>query len=224
MLSKNIFLLAHMRSRSTLLMNILMANPQIWGMGETNAKYDTRLKLEWMKLKNSIHHKRFFSRKDYFIDQINHNRKTPYPDKIITRTSKVIFLLREPQASIQSILKLTRKHYTPWTIVEATKYYQERLEFLKKLYSKLNSINTFIIQSNDLINKKESVLLDLSSFLKLQNPLEPKYNISEFTGTRGDPSINIYNKEILSKTGQTTQQISLPKDLYLLFDSFWKVL
>jgi hypothetical protein len=64
----------------------------------------------------------------YTVDQINHDRFTPSLELLGDDRVRCIFLIRDPNETIQSIIHLTRAFYRPWTVREAVDYYSRRLE------------------------------------------------------------------------------------------------
>lgn len=49
-----LFVMGHMRSRSSLLTHILLSHPTMLGLGESNAIYESNLKLLYMKSKTLL--------------------------------------------------------------------------------------------------------------------------------------------------------------------------
>lgn len=190
--TRYVFVLAHMRSGSTLLSHILMSNHDILGFGERNAYYHTKEDLEILRLKTYCYHKIFLKSQRYFLDQINHNKFIGNADFLNNPSIRKIFLIREPVASISSMVNVLGKYYGT-TLDQAVNYYVDRLsgicEYANALTDKKYAI---FITYHDLIYNTQSTLLNLQDFLGLATELSENYEKFDFTGKRGDPGPNIH--------------------------------
>lgn len=204
-----------MRSRSTLLNHILMTNPDIIGLGETNAIYDSWIKYHWMKGKCKAINGVFNSRKKIFVDQINHNSKTPNSSILLSSNLMILVLVRNPEDSIRSILRLTSTFYSSWTEEQAAKYYLERLHFLLKVLNSKMNPKPIIIDSDTIINNSKTELLMLSKHLSLNHVLSEEYKIFDFTGISGDPTEKIHLGEITSIQNNFEKPLQLDLEEHL---------
>src|SRR5881397_3756704 len=134
-----VFIMGHMRSGSTLLLHILLTNPELIGCGERNALYRSSEDLDKLEIAARISQRAPFRRVRYAVDQINHDRLTPSLELLRDERVRCIFLMREPIATIQSIVNLTRTFYDPWTAQRAVDYYSERLQTLAHYAANLGS-------------------------------------------------------------------------------------
>lgn len=210
--------MGHMRSRSSLLCHILMSNKDIIGIGESNLVYDSRISFLKLILKSKYYNNQFFVAPKYYVDQINHNQKTPTKDLILIDNSKFIFLIRNPIDSINSLQKLTKEFYKPWPIEKCVNYYNSRLSYILALFPKIKT-EYIIIDSDNLIQNTDLSLLNISKYLSLDQQLTENYNLFSFTGKHGDPSENISAGKILVK-GKSTSMLNIDlKQSYSLYHS-----
>jgi hypothetical protein len=209
--TKYLFILSHMRSRSTLLSHILGSNPDICGYAELHRSYRGSMSLLKMRAILSADTKDILENK-YLLDKILHNYSIS--KKIFELVNpKIIYLVRNPENTIKSIINMGRttelKKYQDPT--EATKYYCNRLSLLEEQIRK-NRADFFFIDSKDLIHRTDHVLLSLQDWLKLKQPLSRYYKIFRNTGTPGygDRSQKIMSGKISRTKGYP--EINIPLD------------
>src|SRR5580658_6689096 len=99
-----LLLLGHMRSGSTLLLHLLMTNPEVSAMGERGAVYASRADLARLTIAARIARRSPFRRLRYVVDQVNHNQLTPNSRLVQDPRIRILFLLRRPERTIASIL------------------------------------------------------------------------------------------------------------------------
>ena len=119
-----VFILGHVRSGSTLLAHILANHPNFVGAGESHISYRTADDLPKLVLQTCKSLHRPILRETYVVDQINH----PYVTNEVLvsgRVYKCIILIREPEATLKSIMKLLKCQEQ-----EALDVYISRLETL----------------------------------------------------------------------------------------------
>lgn len=205
--------MSHMRSRSTLLNHLILAQNNFHSLGESNKIYSSNYDLFKMRLKSRLKSTTILPLRSAFIDQINHNEKTPNPE-LIYKGGKAIFLVRNPLETFESIRLLTKNYYQEWQHKRIEDYYLQRLNFLIKLKKK--HPNCMAINSDDLINDSATSLKNLSQFLELSQPLTANYPTQYFTGVSGDPSNNIRQQQIIhTKNAEYSYEIN--KTCYYLF-------
>jgi hypothetical protein len=203
-----LFIMGHMRCGSTLLLHILLTNPRLIGYGERNAAYLSNEDLDKLELAARIAQRAPFRDAGYAVDQINHDRFTPSPDLLGNERVRCVFLIRDPQPTIQSIVSLTQTFYEPWTIARAVDYYTLRLQTLAG-YAKSMGREMLSLTYDELVDETPSMLRRLESFLCLREKLREEYAIQRFTGTRGDPSEHIHAGRIVRNRG--TPSVEIPK-------------
>jgi hypothetical protein len=192
-----VFILGHVRSGSSLLAHILANHPDIVGAGETHICYQTQADLPKLVLRTCELLHRPFLGETYVVDQINH----PYVsnDVLLARQLyKSIILIREPEATIRSIMTLFKCQER-----EALEIYIRRLEELTR-YGPLLGDRALLVQYGDLIDRTDETLTALTRFLGLDSPLTPNYATHRMTGRmegNGDPSDNIKAGQIIRTAG-----------------------
>ncbi len=185
-----IFVMAHMRSGSTLLTHILSSHPEVAGYSESNYTYRSARQLkEHIRAVHYIQRDLKFCER-YVVDQINHNEYTPDFTWLVERGVKFIFLIREPRESLSSIIKL--KEPFGWGEQQAAQYYIKRLRFLVACAQQcpLERLPLFVTY-HDLIDNTSGVLKALQNFTGVQSAFSEKYSVTHTTGKQGDPSSNI---------------------------------
>jgi hypothetical protein len=211
--AKYIFMLSHMRSRSSLLSHILGSNEAICGYSELHYSYPKKsslLKMHvelYQDLSCNLNGK-------YLFDKLLHNSMV-LSDEVINHTNaKLVFLLREPESTVKSIINMGdltgESNYKNQSI--AFEYYCGRVKQLLE-YAKKNN-NIFFVNSDELVKTPEKILPKLSSWLELGQELSQHYDTFNRTGAvgAGDPSKNIKEGKII----QTTKHDSIELDASLL--------
>ena len=179
---KIIFILSHMRSGSSLFSHILNSNPEIIGYGETHINYQSEADLKALQFKVYWQLKNPQMCHTYILDKILHDHKIVNTDILRSPHIYTIFLIREPQKTLASILDIK----PDWSEEKAVKYYCDRLETLGD-YAKIigDTRSYFFLTYDQLINGSEQVFLDLQKFLKTASGFSEEYQILKTTGKRG---------------------------------------
>jgi len=212
---RNLFLLGHMRSYSSVLSHILGSHPQINGYCETHTKYRTYFDL-W-KLHRRV-------RKltgealtgDYVLDKILHDY--PMTRSILNSSrTRAIVLVRRPRETVRSIIEMGLIHspvawHRDFELV--ARYYETRLAGLLLLTEALRGRVVFLAAETLLANTRE-VLDQLGVFLELQTPLQTEYRRFAHTGELGfgDPSKAISTGRITATARESRTAVSLPRPL-----------
>ncbi|UCF20545.1 MAG: sulfotransferase domain-containing protein [Gemmatimonadota bacterium] len=203
-----VFLLAHMRSGSTLVSHILSSHPLVLGCGERNATYASPRDLDRLEADARYTRRQFLHSYRYVIDQINHTRFLPAEELLNHPRVSKIFLIREPRDSIASMADVLGRHYGT-TVDEAVAYYLERLQALARYSELLENRDTAIALTYEgLLAHPEANLLRLSDFLGLEPRLSQRYRRFAFTGSRGDPSETIQEGRIVTDRPQRHMDLS----------------
>ena len=155
---RNLFVLGHMRSYSSLLCHILGSHPQIDGYCETHIKYRTwfdllRLRSRVVKLTGER------LRGRYVLDKVLHNY--PLASSILRSPNTLgIVLVRRPQPTVQSIVNMGL-HYgdVAWhrDLDAVASYYEERLAALVGLADALRG-RVIFIQAETMLSQTPEVL------------------------------------------------------------------
>jgi len=193
--------MGHMRSRSSLFAHILMTDKKIFGIGESNKVYRKKMDILKMRIKTQLYGDRILPLGFMYLDQINHNKKTPNLH-LIKSVSRIVILVRKPEETFESIKELSKNFYKEWSHEEIESYYIERLEFLKELKLSNMKSNLIVVDSEDLVTDTQKCLERVQSFLQLENALSSNYKLHSFTGKHGDPSKNISSGRIVRTEGK----------------------
>lgn len=214
-----VFVLAHMRSGSSLLLHLLASHAAIAGCGERNTLYRGQFDLDRLALKTRLYNRCVFRPPQYVADQINHNNLVESPDLLRNPRLKCVFLLREPAGAISSMLDVLQEHYGT-QYEEAATYYRERLGTLVE-YASVAGERSFVLTYGDLTGRTEETLSSLRRFLELETPLTPAYRIFDFTGKSGDPSPTIREGRIVENRRVTDHRIPAAElgELQQLFEN-----
>lgn len=213
---KILFILSHMRSGSSLLSHILISNPEIIGFGESHLQYQSELDFKKLMMRIYYQHQEFSKIPDhlykfnmnhqYILDKVLHDQKFLSNDFLNSSQVYVIFLLRQPQQTIPSLLDL-KPH---WNQKDAYEYYRERLLTLEKYAQKIaNKEHTLLLTYNQILDQTFSVLKTLQQFLKTDTEFSEEYQILKTTGQKniGDYKGNIKAGKIVRKQRNLNIQI-----------------
>ncbi len=202
-----LFILSHMRSGSSLLTHLLNSNPEIIGYGETHINYSSELDFKTLMFKVYWTIKDYQMNHKYVLDKVLHNHKFLADDFLVSDQVYSLFLIREPQRTLASILEI-KPH---WSEEKALNYYQERLEILES-YAKLinNKKQSFFITHEQLINQTDLVFNSLKKFLQTRTSFSEQYETLRTTGRRGigDSSENIKAGRIIRNRRQLDTKFS----------------
>jgi len=184
-----------MRSYSTLIGHILGSHPAIVGYAETHrvyAKPSDLVDLTSQVIADSAHE----GQVRYAFDKLLHGSTTVAPEILAREDLYTIFVVREPAATIRSIVAMgLRRKNLDWKSdpVKAGRYYVQRLEQLVELAGGKPNKSVFF-EADRLMDDTAAVLHGLDRFLSLRRPLSPDYDTFEYTGKRryGDPGQYIW--------------------------------
>jgi hypothetical protein len=187
---KILLILSHMRSGSSLLTHILNSNPEIIGYGETHINYTSEADFKILMLKVYSQLNGLEMKHQYILDKVLHNHKFLSCEFLGSEQVQVIFLIREPQRTLSSILDI-KPH---WIEDKALDYYVSRLSKLEDYAQKINNKQrSLAITYDQLVNHTDLVFRNLQIFLKTQAGFSENYQILKTTGMKGigDSSENI---------------------------------
>jgi hypothetical protein len=199
-----LFLLATMRSGSSLLSSVLSSHPEILGYGETHVVYDGTDKMrELMARVRRAHEGRIPTR--YVLDKLLHDGLIRDPEVLEGIDLTCVFLLREPRRTIESVV-----HQLDSTLDDAFNYYRERLLNLER-YARAFPRSAFLTYEG-LIEDPTGTLERLAGFLGLSSPLSPEYRLQPLHDMKGvgDRSGRLAAGRILSDARQIS--VHLPED------------
>lgn len=209
---KYLFVVSHMRSRSSVLSHILGNNPEVCGYKELHFSYKGKMSLINMQIELVKDLKCTLTNK-YLLDKILNN--FTISDEILNEAQpKILFLLREPEDTIKSIMNMGYKTGVDWykDPLKVTEYYCKRLRNMEQL-SYRTEVGYLFVESKDLIENADDTLKKISNWLNLKVPLKKTYKTFKDTGVIGfgDPLENI--KSGVLKPTRGYPNISVPEHL-----------
>ena len=214
-----IFVVSHMRSFSSLLCHILGSHPEISGYGETHRSYLVRTDLD--RLARTVREQTGdASLGRFLVDKILHDHVEIAPGILTRPDVRVVFLLRNAQDTLASILNMARTlgHTDRFSDPEQMLgYYVNRLKQMER-YGSLLPGNARYIDSERLVDDTDAVLGGLTRWLALDGDLTPEYRTFPHTGVpgHGDPSPNIKAGKVVASADERHRDyvdIPIPEEL-----------
>jgi len=207
-----LFVVSHMRSRSSVLSHILGNNPEVCGYKELHRSYKGQLSLINMQIE-LVKDLKCKLRNKYLLDKILNN--FTISDYMLNKAQpKILFLLREPEETIKSIMNMGFKTGVEWykSPLKVTEYYCKRLRNIEQLSLRTDGGHLFI-ESKDLVENANETLKKITNWLQLVEPLKTTYATFKDTGIMGygDPLENI--KSGVLKPTKSYPNINVPEDL-----------
>jgi len=182
-----LFILGHMRSRSSLLSHILGSHPDISGYAESHVRYDGRL--DFIRLRYRVREMldgAALSR--YVLDKVLHSWYLQ-PALLERMEARTILLVREPAGSMRSLASQEVRKGEGSPLERSLKHYRRQLDWLEACAAGLSRRPVFI-ESSSLLGNTPRVLELLRDRLALSEPLSERYDLFKHTGrpVYGDPS------------------------------------
>ena len=208
--SKYLFILGHMRSRSSVLSHILGSNNGICGYSELHRSYVRYIDIIKMRI-DLYRDLKCDLRGKYLLDKILHNEHEISNEVLRAITPKAIFLLRDPRSTIKSIINMGHVAGVDWykNPEKVLEYYCSRLLRLTE-YAEIFGGDYFFLESDDLVNNTDHVLRELTGWLCLDTPLVNNYIVFNNTGKPGygDRSEKIRTGKLIKTKGHPDIDIS----------------
>ena len=120
---KQLFLMGHPRSGSSLLMHILTSNNEIVGYGEYLIKYNDSKSFDLAEFDIRRKAGNLFGSFQYIANQINHHSITPKLELLDSKNIKLIILLRKPKETLSSNFLLAERKQKPMSQNDITDLY-----------------------------------------------------------------------------------------------------
>lgn len=217
-----LMLLGHMRSGSTLLLHLLLTNPEVAAVGERNVSYASAADLARLALAARWARARPLRRLRYVVDQVNHNKFTPDAQLLRGARVRLVFLLREPQSALASLLELSRTYYDDsWTVSRAVDYYVERLQGLATLAASIEHPGRAVLVRYEMLTSRPAQVLEsLRRFLGLSEGFSQTYPVQAFTRQRGDPGPKIAAGAVLPSGAAAPAVDFKPGELLRVRDAY----
>lgn len=197
--ARHLLVVGHMRSNTTVLSYILGSHPHIVGAAENHQAY--RRGLDLIKLRCRLLRKHVVKPGvQFYLDKLLHDRHV-LSDSLLARPDvEILFLLRKPDQTLRSILAMGRNPGEPACHSDpewVTRYYEQRMVFMadcaRRLVAQGGQARARVLTAETFLDRPDAVLANLSSQLRLTQPLSQNYEVFSFTGRRGagDRSENI---------------------------------
>ncbi len=225
---KRLFMLSHMRSRSSLLSHILGSNEAIAGYSELSIRYKNTGSLLDQKI--ALHQDGLeINSNTILFDKVLHNSYDFKKAELLNKDEfKVIVMVRPPEATVKSIVTMGRKQGNAkyGNIDWACDYYIGRLDKLVRISQHLDDY--IFVNSDDIVNCPDETLTRLTNSLNLKTPLSTEYSSFNKTGMKksGDTSDNIKKGRIVltRENNDITISESLLKNLNNCYESSFRKL
>lgn len=216
---KYLFVFAHMRSGSTLLVHLLNSSRQIIGYGESKTLYNNTSAFDILLSKVAL----FFEKKrlseTYVMDKIVQDELFVQIDLLQRPDVRCIFLLRDATQSLPSItdmyIKIFPIYHENWTggEKEALEYYQTRLQKLTHLAKEASNGNQpLVVTYDEIVNRPDDVFRLLHKTLGIENTFSDRYSLHKGTGV---PVLGDFSEEIrtgrIQKSKRTLEQVVSPQ-------------
>lgn len=209
-----VFILGHMRSRSSLLTHLLGSHPEISGYTESHIKYRNRwdlARLRWHISQAGGH----WPTGRYLLDKQLHNRMYLPAQLRHSDRLRAVILIRPPMETVSSIVRMgertgNRNDADPH---RAAAYYCQRVATLTGLAIELRD-RALLINSDHLVKNPRAVLDAIGAHLNLATPLQNHYELGRHTGKAGAGDISplIRSRQIRAARSEPPP-IALPKNL-----------
>ena len=214
-----LLILSHMRSGSSLLTHILTHNPAILGYGETHRTYQTAHDFKQLMADvywrcHEFRHlrdlKNLRMNHQYVLDKVLHNHLLSNPPLLTHPQVSIIFLIREPVASLVSLQKL-KPHLSDRQRFD---YYSNRLIQLANYAKLVNDKKCSLwVTYEQILDDTPSVLSSLKEYLNTELEFSEQYQILKTTGQKGvgDSQGKIKSGKIIRQ--KAPPPTSLPADI-----------
>lgn len=198
-IKKIILIHAHMRSGSSLLLNLLNNSPETLGRGELSRAYRDMMDFtELIRLVNGSYDKIWGAEK-YIVDKIVEPNMV-YESVINSNFIYNIFLIRNPESTLPSLVKFpTLVNEPPMKIDDACVQYVERLYSITELARKAVKDRSLFVTYDQMVSHTDRVFGKLEGILELENKLKENYTSTKSKSKvyKGDPSGNTESGRIL---------------------------
>lgn len=198
-----VFILAPMRSGTTLLHHILAEAPGVRTAGETHLVYESRRDLVRLAQKVYRYERRPTLRPGTIVEKCVMNDLVRDPAVLAGARCRTIFMLRDPVATVGSLLALGGRSWPHADDpADAAGYLEARLAELRAQAERLAPTGrTFFLPYETLTSAPRPALDALGRFLATRAPLSEHYGAQRWTGVpaRGDLSETIRSGRITTR-------------------------
>jgi len=206
-----VFILAPMRSGTTLVNHILAAAPGVLTAGETHLTYETPRDLGRLVQKVYRYGRNASLRPATVVEKCVMNDLLRAPTVLADPRCRTVFMLRDPIATVGSLLALKGKGWPHADDPDdAASYFEARLAELRRQANVLAPTGrTFFLPYEALTRTPRPALDALGDFLDLRDPLREDYEAQRWTGVpaRGDLSDTIRSGRITTRPRRDTPDL-----------------
>ena len=211
----NILLFSHMRANTSLLGHILGSHPEIEGYYEMHLSYKGPRSLLGLKI-SYLRDNAPKAGSHIFFDKLLHNNCEVDAEILRRRATRSIFMLRNPERTIKSVVALFRRKRGHHIFAEpeaATAYYVERIRKLVELSKKVEK-DYYYLDAESITENTAECLASLERWLSLNSSLSSEYDLFTKTGQEraGDSSEYIVTGQIANGM-QDYSHICVPPEL-----------
>jgi hypothetical protein len=201
-----IFILAHMRSGSSVLSHILTSHEDFVGAGETHTGYRTPADLPKLIPRTCQLLRKLQLNGTYLVDKITMDQYLS--DEVLNSRliHKCIILIRAPEGSLKSLIKRFQFHEKT-----ALGVYVSRLQTLARYGTALRE-RALLVEYDHLLDRTEETLAGMTKFFGIDPPFKSNYNTHRATGKMGDHSSNIFAGRVFRT--RSHEQVISPEVLY----------
>lgn len=185
-----VFVLAHMRSGSTLLSHILGSHPDFVYAGETYFRFETPADFRKLAIDTCRRLHRLWLTEPFIVGQINW---AGLKGEMLASplVHNCVILIRRPEATLRSrVITPLAPGISGMSEAEALSYYANRLDELAQ-YGEVLGAKAILVDYDDLIDDPNEIVAALTKFFDASPSFYPQYKINRTTGGHGDPSPNI---------------------------------
>lgn len=206
-----VFILAPMRSGTTLLNHILAEAPGVLTAGETHLEYAAPRDLVRLVQKVYRYQRHTALRPRTIVEKCVMNDLVRDPAVLADPRCRTVFMLREPIATIASLLAQQGKDW-PYADdpADAVGYFEARLAELRTQAERLAPTGrTFFLPYEALTTAPRAALDALGRFLGTAAPLREDYGAQRWTGVpaRGDLSDTIRSGRITTRLARDAPEL-----------------
>ena len=172
-----VFILAHRRSGSSLLAQILVTHPEFVGAGETHTSYRTPADLPKLIPRTSQLLRKLQLNGTYIVDKITMDQYL-IDDKVLLSPliQRCLILIRAPDRALRSLMD--RYSFPQETALNA---YANRLEMLVR-YGGLLRDRGLLVEYDELLDHPEQTLAKFKRFFDVDQPFTTTYIAHKATG------------------------------------------
>ncbi|MEX5730227.1 hypothetical protein Ga0609869_003580 [Rhodovulum iodosum] len=214
---RTIFVIGCMRSGSSMLSHVLIANDGIAGYGESHVHYTDPRSISELGYWIFRFGGRLPRRDIYMLDKVLHRSHMPHPERVVPWCDpKFVFMLRRPEGNIVSLARLFYDGAPPdeAKLAHAADYYINRLGEICAFIGALPAgLPCLTVRYDSLVAHPQEDLGRLTAFLGLRQPLSEQYRLTSTTGKWGvgDGSENIRSGRILRREAAAQDAPDIPR-------------